>query len=182
MKGSNKRTIVALATIGVVLSLAAVVAMINRREKVDSWNEAAEGFLAIATPCCTRASLWDALDTVTPDGQQARPASAAEAAQWLDDWPYGSREEPDRPHEAQLSVGIQNTEVRCVGPPTGADIPQRRDDEETLEALRHRRECVYTKWKVWSAESADEHLNERHTIWADDDGLFHGRVDYWQPE
>jgi hypothetical protein len=36
------------------------------------------------------------------------------------------------------------------------------------------------KWKVWSAETADERPNERHTVWADEDGFFHGRVDYWQ--
>jgi hypothetical protein len=182
MSTANKRMLVALAAIGGVLILSVGIALTMRREKAESWNAAHEGFLAIATPCCTHASLWDALDTMTPDGQRARPASAAEAAQWLNDWPYRSREDHDSPQETQLSVALQNTEVRCVGPPTGGEIPQHDDDDETLEAIRHRRECVYAKWKVWSVETANEHLNERHTVWADDDGFFHGRVDYWHRE
>jgi hypothetical protein len=152
----------------------------KRDEKAAGWNVEAEGFLAIATPCCTRASLWDALDKTTPDDQRARPASAAEAAQWLNDWPYRSREDPGSPDDLQLRVAIQNREVRCTGPPTGGEIPQRGEDEETLNAIGQRRECVYAKWKVWSAETADERPNERHTVWADEDGFFHGRVDYWQ--
>ena len=182
MSTVTKRMIVALAAIGAALILAVGIAWIMRGEKAASWNAAHEGFLAIATPCCTQASLWDALDTMTPDGQRARPASAAEAAQWLNDWPYRSRDDHDGPKEAQLSVAIQNREIRCVGRPTGGEIPRSGDDEETLKAIRHRRECVYAKWKVWSTETANERLNERHTVWADDDGFFHGRVDYWQPE
>ena len=174
--------IVALAMIGGALILAVGIALTKRDEKAASWNAAAEGFLAIATPCCTRASLWDALDTITPDGQRARPASTAEAARWINDWPYRSREDRDSPLVAQLNVALQSSEVRCSGPPTGAEIPRHGDDEETLEAIRHRRECVCAKWKVWSAETANNRLNERHTVWADDDGFFHGRVDYWQPE
>ncbi len=182
MGTANKRIFVALAAIGAVLILAVGIVLTMRGEKAESWNPAAEGYLAIATPCCTRASLWDALDTITPDDQRARPASAAEAAQWLNDWPYRSREDHDGSQEAQLDVSLQSTEVRCVGPPTGGRIPRHDGDEVTLEAIRHRRECVYAKWKVWSAETADERLNERHTVWADDDGFFHGRVDYWQSE
>lgn len=67
MKTANKRTVVALA-IGVALIVAAGIALTQRSEKVESWNATAEGFLAVAKPCCYRASLWDALDTVTSDG------------------------------------------------------------------------------------------------------------------
>ena len=172
----NKRM---LAAIGVALILAVGIAFTMRGEKAGSWNAAAEGFLAVATPCCYRASLWDTLATITPDGQRARPASAAEAAQWLNDWPYRSREDHDSPQEAQLNASLQNTEVRCVGPQTGGKIPRYDGDEQALEALRQRPECVYAKWKVWSAETAGEHPNERHVVWADEDGFFHGRVDYW---
>jgi hypothetical protein len=181
MKTANKRMVVALAiAIGGALILAVGIALTKPDEKAAAWNAEAEGFLAVATPCCTRPSLWDALDETTPDGQRARPASAAEAAQWLNDWPYRSREDFDSPDEPRLHVAVQNSEVRCTGPAAGDDIPRHDRGEETLKALQHRPECVYTKWKVWSAETADERPNERHTVWADEDGFFHGRVDYWQ--
>jgi len=80
MKTANKRVVVALAIIGGAVILAVGIALTKPDEKAESWTPAAEGFLAIATPCCTQASLWDALDAVTPDEQHARPASAAEAA------------------------------------------------------------------------------------------------------
>ncbi|MBW1876689.1 MAG: hypothetical protein JRE45_11535 [Deltaproteobacteria bacterium] len=180
MTRPKKHIAVMLTIIGGALVLALVIAMTNRDEKPASWTAAAEGFLAVATPCCTEASLWDTVDRVTPDGQRARPASAAEAAQWLNDWPYRSREDLDSPDDEPLTEALRSSEVRCIGSPTGGEIPQRGDDEETLKATRHRRECGYAKWKVWSGETADRHLNERHTVWADEDGLFHGRVDYWQ--
>ena len=182
MKAAYKRSLVALVAVvaiigGVVFALSG--ALSNRGDKAESWAQSVEGFLAVATPCCSRASLWDALDAVTHDDQRARPASAAEAAQWLNDWPYRSREEHDGGDEDELSVAAQSSEVRCIGAPTGAEVPQDGDDEKTLEALRHRRECTYGKWKAWSAETAKKRPNERHTVWADDDGLFHGCVDYW---
>ena len=181
MKTANKRIVMVLAIIGGgALILAVAIALTKPDERAEAWNAEAEGFLAVATPCCTRASLWEALDTITPDDQRARPASAAEAAQWLNDWPYRSREDFDSPDQARLHVAAQNSEVRCTGPPTGGEIPQRGQDEETLDAIGQRRECVYAKWKVWSAETADERPNERHSVWADEDGFFHGRVDYWQ--
>jgi hypothetical protein len=180
MKTPNRRMLVALAVVAGTLILVGGLALILRGEKAESWKAVAEGFLAVATPCCTEASLWDALDITTPDGQRARPASASEAARWLNQWPYRNEREDDRSEEAQLSVSLQNSEVRCVGPATGGKIPQRGRDEETLETIRHRRECVYAKWKVWSGETAEERENERHTVWADEDGAFHGRVDYWR--
>jgi hypothetical protein len=80
-----------------------------------SWTPAVEGILAVATPCCYKASLWDDLDEVTDDGQRARPASEVEAAQWINDWPYRSRDDDDKTDEAQRLVAAQNGEVRCVG-------------------------------------------------------------------
>lgn len=181
MKTTNKRIAVALAIVGGVLLLVAGIAMTKRGEKkAASWSPAGEGFLAIATPCCARASLWDSLETVTPDGQRARPASTSEAAQWLNAWPYRSREDRDSPVDPQLHAAAQSSEVRCTGRPTGGEIPQRGDDEETLEAVRQRRECVYTKWRAWSGETAEARQNERHTVWADEKGFFHARVDYWR--
>jgi len=182
MKTPNRPTIVALAIIGGGLALAVGMALSGGDEKRTSWTAAAEGFLAIATPCCTRASLWEELDAISPDGQRARPASVAEAARWIDDWPYRSREDHEGPQEAQLSVALQSSEVRCTGLPSGHEAPRYPEDEETLEAIRNRPECVYTKWKAWSGETADERPNERHTVWVDEAGLFHGRVDYWRPE
>jgi len=107
MKAAHKRSLVALAAVlailgGVVFAVGG--ALSNRGDKPESWTQPVEGFLAVATPCCSRASLWDALDAVTHDDQRARPASAAEAAQWLNDWPYRSREEHDRADEEELSV------------------------------------------------------------------------------
>ena len=94
----------------------------------------------------------------------------------------GHREDRDSSEVPQLKVAAQSSEVRCTGRPTGGEIPQSGDDEETLEALRQRRECNYTKWKAWSGETAAERMNERHTVWADENGFFHGRVDYWHPK
>ncbi|MBW2222932.1 MAG: hypothetical protein DRH23_12975 [Deltaproteobacteria bacterium] len=182
MKAAHKRLLVALVTVlaitgGVVFAVRGT--LFNRGDQTESWMPSVEGFLAVATPCCRRASLWDALDTVTQDHQRARAASAAEAAQWLNDWPYRSREEHDRADEFDLRVAAQSSEVRCTGAPTGPEVPRDGDDGKTLEAIRHRRECTYTKWKVWSGETAKKRRNERHTVWADDEDLFHGRVDYW---
>lgn len=182
MKAAHKRSLVAFVAVVAIIGgvgFAVGGALSNRGDKAESWTQSVEGFLAVATPCCSRASLWDALDAVTHDDQRARPASAAEAAQWLNDWTYRSREEHDSADEEELSVAAQSGEVRCMGSPTGAEVPQDGDDEKTLEAIRHRRECTYGKWKAWSAETAKKRPNERHTVWADDDGLFHGRVDYW---
>jgi hypothetical protein len=185
MKAAHKRSLVALVAAvaiigGVVFALRGAPA--NRGDKAESWTQSVEGFLAVATPCCSRASLWDVLDAVTHDEQRARPASAVEAAQWLNDWPYRSREEHGSADadEDELSIAAQSAEVRCAGAPTGAEIPQDGDDEKTFDALRHRPECTYRKWKAWSAETAKQRLNERHTIWADGDALFHGRVDDWE--
>jgi hypothetical protein len=180
MQRTNRRRVLTIALVAWALLVVALFAFSRRADTTKSWKPAVEGFLAVAKPCCTKASLWDALDTVTADGQRGLPASAAEAAQWLNEWPYRSRDEQDTPFEEQFSVAAQSSEVRCVGAPTGPEVPRQGDDEETLKAIRYRRECTYAKWKVWTAETAKEQLNERHTVWADEDGFFHGRVDYWK--
>lgn len=177
---TNKRVIFAtVVAVGVVL-LAVGFALSKRVDEPPSWKSAFEGFLGVATPCCTEATLWPTLDTVTDDGQRARPASAAEAAQWLNRWPYRARDADDEPEQVALSVAAQSSEVRCVGAATGPEVPRNGDDEETLEAIRRRPECTYAKWKVWNAHVAEEHPNERHTVWLDQEGFFHGRVDYWK--
>ena len=56
-------------------------------DDVTSWKPTAEGFLAVETPCCTSASLWESLDDVRSEGQRARPATAQEVAEWLDQSP-----------------------------------------------------------------------------------------------
>jgi hypothetical protein len=148
----------------------------------ESWAPQVEGFLAVPTPCCAEASLWDSLDEESPDGQQPRPATAQEAAAWLDAWPYRPRDERDTATGAEepLEIAAQSSEVRCVGPATGPDIPAHLPDEQILGAIRNRRECSYAKWKVWSGSTAEERPNERHTVWVDEVGFFHGRVDYWR--
>jgi hypothetical protein len=180
MKQTDRRKVLAITIVVWALVVAVGFALSRRTDEAESWKPAVEGFLAVGTPCCTEASLWDSLDEVIADGQRARPASAAEAAQWLNDWPYRGRDEQEAPDEEQLTVAVQSSEVRCVGASTGPEIPREGDDEKTLEAIRYRRECTYAKWKVWTAETAKEHRNERHTVWADEDGFFHGRVDYWR--
>lgn len=157
----------------------AVVWALNRGPSAETWQPEAEGFLAVATPCCEEASLWRDLDSETDDGQRARPATAADAAAWLNTWPYRDRGEEDTQADAPLQVAVRSNEVRCVGPPSGAEVPRDGDDVATVEALRDRTECSYARWQVWADETAAERPNERHTVWADEDGAFHGRVDYW---
>jgi len=70
--------------------------------------------------------------------------------------------------------------VKALGKPSGPEVPQEGDDAETLRAVHFRRECTFAKWKVWDKQSAGGRMNERHTVWVDEDGLFHGRVDYWK--
>ena len=147
----------------------------------ETWEAKTEGFLAVATPCCTRASLWEDLDATTPDGQKARPATAVEVIEWLNAWPYRTRQQLDESEETEvLTVAAQSTEVRCTGKPTGDKVPQRGNELETLDAIGKRRECTYAKWKVWSGETAARRPNERHTVWVDEAGFFRGRVDYWR--
>jgi len=181
METGNKRMIIALATVGAALVLAFFLSSAEPKKKVASWKTETEGYLAVATPCCTEASLWDSLDTLTTDGQRARPATVAEAARWLNHWPYQSREDRDEPGEAPLPAGAQSNEIRCTGQPTGDPISQYSPDEEILESIRQRNECTYARWKIWSEGTAEGIPNERHTIWVDDEGFFHGRVDYWLP-
>jgi len=149
-------------------------------DKPESWKPTVEGFLGVPTPCCTKASLWDELEALSDNGQRARPASAAEAAAWLNTWPYRSRDEQSSTDEGQLQPASQSSEVRCVGEPSGPEIRAHGDDTETMRAVHFRRECTFAKWKAWSAETAKELPSERHTVWVDQEGFFHGRVDYWQ--
>ncbi|MGB5694828.1 MAG: hypothetical protein WBM46_04175 [Polyangiales bacterium] len=181
MKTPSKRIVVALVAIGAAVIAAVVLIPRKGGDDAASWKASVEGYLAIATPCCTQASLWDSLDEVT-DGQRARPVSIAEAARWLNAWPYRDRKRQDGPDDAPPAVALQSSEVRCTGPATGGEISRYGTDEDTLGAIRKRRECVYAKWKVWSEEAVGEIPNERHTVWVDEDGFFHGRVDYWKTE
>lgn len=168
----------------VVLCAAAGVALVlfARTETglgAEGWQPEAEGLLAVPSPCCVDAALWKSIDEVSKDGQRPRPATAAEVALWINTWPYLPRGEERDAAEPPLKVGIKNSEVRCTGTPSGPDVPQTGDDAYTLESVRLRPECVYTKWRVWAPETASTRRNERHTVWAGDDGFFYGRVDYW---
>jgi hypothetical protein len=145
-----------------------------------SWSPTTEGFLAVPTPCCSEALLWDSLDEITSDGQRARPATAAEAARWLNQWPARRRAEEAADTGEELGVAAQSSEVRCKGAPTGPEVPHSGNDEETVKALRQRPECTYVKWKIWNAETAKRYSNERHVVWADEKGFLHGRVEYWK--
>jgi hypothetical protein len=180
MQLTKRRMAWAITIVVVALLLAVGFALSRPADTAESWKPAPEGFLAVATPCCTEASLWDELDSVTADGQRARPASAAEAAQWLNDWPYRSRGEHHTVDEEQLRWAAQSSEVRCVGAPSGPEFRPEGDDEETLNAVHFRRECSYARWRIWAAGTPENQPNERHTVWADEDGLFRGRVDYWK--
>jgi hypothetical protein len=137
----------AVFVIGFVLS--------QRDNDAPSWKSVADGFLAVPTPCCTEADLWNELDTTREDGQRGRPASAEEAAEWLDAWRDGAEGELTE----ELQVAAENQEVRCVGKP----------------------ECSYAKWRIWSSETAERRHHERRTVWVDEAGFFHGRIDHWKP-
>lgn len=180
MRQETRRKAILLAVIAAALIVALVIVLRGRRENKQSWEPVVEGFLAVATPCCYRASLWGSLEDVAADGQRARAATAAEAADWLNTWPYRSREADSVFDEEELSLAAQSNEVRCIGPQTDERVPRRGDDVETLEALRKRRECSFAKWKIWSGETAKQRPHERHTVWVDEQDRFRGRVDYWQ--
>ena len=180
MQRSDKRVVWG-TTLGVGVTLFAIGFVLSApADEAVSWKPAAEGFLAVATPCCTQVSLWGALDEVTDDGQRARAALAEEAARWLNEWPYRSRDERDAPREWLLRAAMENSEVRCVDVPAGREVVPRGDDVTTLEEIRYAPGCTFIKWKVWSTKSEPKLPNERHTVWVDEDGLFHGRVDYWR--
>lgn len=180
MTPANRRLLIWLAAL--TFALAAIVWAAKRMRPPDkeTWYAAVEGFLAVAEPCCVRASLWESLDEVTSDGQRARPATAAEAAEWLNTWPYRNREDDPTFEEPALVLAGQSTEVRCTGKPTGDPVPRRGDDVESLEAIRARSECSFAKWKIWAGETATERPHERHTVWVDEQKRFRGRVDYWR--
>lgn len=180
MKRNNRRILLAsIVAVGGVLC--AIVFVFTRpAQGAESWKPAAEGFLAVATPCCAEASLWEDLDTATADQQRARPATAAEAAEWLNKWPYRTRNQPDMPDGDPLEVGARGSEVRCAGEPSGPELRPDGDDEETLRGVRFRRECQFVKWKAWVGDTTKKRPNERHTVWVDEDGFFRGRVDYWR--
>jgi hypothetical protein len=150
------------------------------RPRTERWRPEVKGLLAVPSPCCRDATLWDSIDDVSEDGERPRPATAAEAALWINTWPYLPRGEEVDPGEPALEVGIKNSEVRCTGTPSGPDVPQTGNDAYTLENVRLRPECVYTKWRVWAPQTAEWRRNERHTVWAEEDGFFYGRVDYWR--
>lgn len=175
MKRTDRRLLVAALAITAGALLVVGLAWPGSNDGPKSWKPIAEGYLAVATPCCTEAALWDELGSITDEGQRLRPASAAEAAAWLDAWPSGDLETG-----IATEIAAQSTEVRCVGEPTGPEVTYNGNDVGTLEAIRQRPECLYAKWKVWTAETAEERPNERHKVWAGEDGLFRGRVEYWK--
>ena len=182
METANRGVLVGLGLLILATAVGAWVWLRDAEPETETWQPAVEGFLAVATPCCEEASLWSDLSVETDDGQRGRPATAEETAVWLDTWPYRERGEEEVPEASELKVSMRSSEVRCVGPASGADVPRNGDDAATVEALRNRRECSYARWRVWAEETAEDRLNERHTVWADEDGLFHGRVDYWKAE
>ena len=146
----------------------------------EEWKAAHEGFLVVAAPDGVSVELQGDLAAENSNGRSARPATAAEALIWMDAWPYRAPGASESPVVEGLHLAARSREVRCTGAPTGEPVPQRGNEEETLEALRARLECTYAKWMVWSGETAHTHPNERHTVWADERGRFHGRVDYWR--
>jgi hypothetical protein len=145
-------------------------------DAAGSWSTEDEGFLAVATPCCSRASLWDSLDAVSPDGQRARPVLPDEVVGWLNAWPYRSREDRDGSGDTELRVAARGRLVKCRSRQAFGKVPN--DDEDVLRRLRDRRECEYSTWKAWTEETSAGHLAERHTVWVDEDGNFRGRVEY----
>jgi len=183
MVTKHRRTIlIIIALISLAAGAAAAFFFFDGRGgSGERWRTEVEGLLAVPSPCCTEATLWDSIEDVSDDGQRPRPATAEEAALWLNTWPYRERGEKANPDEPSLAIRIKNEEVRCTGEPTGPDVvPRTGGDAYTLEVVRLRRECVFTKWRVWAPETAEWRMNERHTVWAGEDGFFRGRVDYWR--
>lgn len=172
----NKGILIA-ATAVVATALVAIGVALVSKPGPPSWRPEAQGLLGIVS---SDGSLPDRVEIVPENGAQLQPATAAEAAEWLNRWPYRSRPSRSSDDEEQLLVGAQSAEVRCSGPPVEPSIVPRGDDAGTLAAIRRRQECEYAKWKVWSGETAESRPNERHTVWADEAGRFHGRVDYWR--
>ncbi|MEM7433635.1 MAG: hypothetical protein AAF436_00690 [Myxococcota bacterium] len=181
MAEPNRRVVLGIALAVLTVALGFGVGMSFRQEpEVETWQPELEGFLAVATPCCTEASLVANLEQPMADDQRARPATALEAAAWVDTWPYRKVGE-DAPAKMP-PVSLNSSEVRCVGAPTGPDVPRDGDDTATIDALRQRHECTYARWRVWRTDTPHTRPNERHTVWADEDGQFHGRIDYWRAE
>ena len=179
MKRWNSRALVVATFVAIGAAVGTGFAL-GGNGNAPTWTTHAEGLLAVPSPCCTDATIWRSLDEISDDGQRPRPASAAEAAAWIDRWPHAPRGELAHEHGAPLEVRIKNSEVRCTGTPSGPEIFDTGNDVHTLEAVRLRNECVFTKWRVWSEATAETRLHERHTVWAGDDGFFRGRVDYWE--
>ena len=86
---SRKVVVIALALIGALSAIG--FALTRGSDGARSWKTHADGILAVATPCCSGASLWESLDTERDDGNRPRPANAEEAARWLNEWPHRSR-------------------------------------------------------------------------------------------
>ncbi|MEM9729416.1 MAG: hypothetical protein AAF997_12575 [Myxococcota bacterium] len=177
MTPARRRMLIGIGTLVFALGVGAGVWYRSQGETAG-WHPSAEGFLAVATPCCEAASLWDDLRTETHDGQRGRAVTVSEAAAWLDTWPYREREDETTVGAQGVAVALRSEEVRCVGAARADDVPL-GDDTTTLESLRGRQGCSFARWQVWAEPTAAELPHERHTIWADEDGLFHGRVDHW---
>lgn len=165
-------TVVVAALVGV-----GVIVIQKRQQQPPSWQPGAEGLLAVADVDTARSNR---IRVVPEDESQVQPATAAEAAEWLNSWPYHAQGERLAEDEAPLRVGAQSAEVRCSGPPKEPAIVPDGDDVGTITAIQRRRDCEYVKWKAWTGETANVRDNERHTVWVDDAGRFRGRVDYWR--
>jgi len=173
MSIGSKRTLIAIGMIGVVSIGVWGIQSASQTRATESWTRTQEGLLAVAPSSGSIASLRN-------DLSKARPATAAEAVTWINTWPVRTPDQGESLEETELDVAARSREVRCTGTPTGDTVPQRGDEEETIQAIQKRRECTYAKWMVWSGNTADERPNERHTVWVDEHGRFHGRVDYWR--
>lgn len=178
MSTASKSVLIAIGIVGAASLGAWALKSGSDDQAAETWRMAHEGFLTFSAP--NGVELRGDLAAGGADGHSVRPATAAETLTWMDAWPYRAPGAWESPDAGGLHLAAKSREVRCTGAPTGEPVPQRGDEEETLEALRTRLECTYAKWMVWSGETATAHPNERHTVWADEDGRFHGRVDYWR--
>lgn len=178
MNAAFKSVLIGIVIVGAISVAVWAFRSANREQEAETWRAEHEGYLAVEAP--GGVELRRDLNGTRPSGPGVRPATAAEALTWIDAWPYRVPGNAESPDQGELRVAAKSREVRCTGTPTGESVPQRGDEVETIEALRTRLECTYAKWMVWSGETATERPNERHTVWADEDGRFRGRVDYWR--
>lgn len=125
-------------------------------------------------------ATMDSLATTACAKRWASRRNGNRSSRVAQQWPSRGRDKHGARGEGSLGLAVQRSEIKCTGEASGPEIRPDGDDTETMNAIHFRRECTFAKWKAWSAEAANAVLNERHTIWVDQEGFFHGRVDYWQ--